>query len=64
MTKRVVVISTEKVFYHTVLEVPDDATEEEISQIFYEMDHNDKTLHETDSQDWKIFDIYEETENA
>lgn len=55
--KKIVVFSSEKVFYRTEMEVPEGATDDEVSQQFYDMDHDDKTLYSYDSMNWRIDEI-------
>ncbi len=54
--KKVIVFSSEKVFYRTEMEVPEGASDDEISQMFYDMDPT-KELESYDSMNWRIDDI-------
>jgi hypothetical protein len=54
--KKVIVFSSEKVFYRTEMEVPEGASDDEISQMFYDMDPTEE-LKSYDSMNWRIDDI-------
>ena len=54
--KKVIVFSSEKVFYRTEMEVPEGASDDEISQMFYDMDLTEE-LESYDSLNWQIDEI-------
>ncbi len=54
--KKVIVFSSEKVFYRTEMEVPEGASDDEISQMFYDMDPT-KELESYDAINWRIDEI-------
>lgn len=63
-TKTVVIFSSEKVYYRTEMTVPEDATDDDISNLFFEMEHDDKTLEVTESDYWHIDEISHIEESA
>lgn len=61
-TKKVVVLSSEKVFYRTEMEVPADATHNEIMQKFTDLIYSGKKLEVYDSFGWNIEEILSDKE--
>jgi hypothetical protein len=57
--KKVIVFSSEKVFYRTEMEVPEGASDDEISQMFFDIYGMDPTkeLESYDSLNWRIDEI-------
>lgn len=59
-TKKVIVLSSEKVFYRTEMEVPADATEHEIMQKFTDLVYSGTKLEAYDVDKWDIDEILDE----